>query len=78
MSSTHEPSLAIGSEGQACTNIIRLKIGKVGKDLFRRHAGGKIVQHIVNGYAQPSNARLSASLARFDRYSLCIVHTNIV
>ena len=49
-------------------------IRKVGKDLLGRHTGGQVFQDVLDGQAQPPDARLPAALVRFKRNQLRVVH----
>ena len=54
------------------------QIGKVGQDLSFRHAGGKIVEHIIDGDPQAPDARLATHLFGLNRDDVAIIHRFLI
>ena len=59
-------ALSICRITQAGQNVLFLEIGKLVENFLVRHARCEIIKHIVNSYSHPSNARLAASLSKFN------------
>lgn len=67
-------ALTIGRIGQAGADIIDGKVVKISHDLFRRHAGSQIFQHVINSHAGAPNTGLAAPFAGFQGNDVLIVH----
>jgi hypothetical protein len=51
-------ALAVSRECQTRTDISLRQIGKIPQNVLMRHAAGEIFQNVIDGDAQPANARL--------------------
>ena len=67
-------ALAIGGEGEADANILFGEVGEIGEDVVVGHAGGEVIENIINGDSQAAYARLAAALSGFDGDDLRIIH----
>ena len=54
-------------------DILFREVGKIFKNIFLRHAGGEVVQNVVDCNSHPTDARFSASLAFFDCYDVSVI-----
>src|SRR5258706_11028681 len=70
-----EPSFTIGGERETCLDVLARQIRKVGEDLFDRHPRSEVTQQVGYGDPHSADARLAATLARFDGDDLAVVHT---
>jgi len=69
------PSFAIRRIGKTGPNVFLRQIGKLLQDLLMGHSCGKIIQHVVDGHAQATDARFSGALSSFDSNYLPVIHT---
>ena len=70
---------ALGSELQACANVIVLQVRKIREDLRFRYVGGKHFQDVTYANTHAANARPTAALQRVERNAIhavfaCIYH----
>lgn len=70
-----QPALAIGSEGQACTDVLLSQVGELFDQLLMCHAARQIFEYIGNRHASAADAGLPAALVRFNSDDLVIIHT---
>ena len=56
-------ALAVSRERETGADILFRQIGKIPQNILVRHATGEIFQHVIDGDAQPADARLPASFA---------------
>ena len=52
-----------------------LEVGKLRKDIRRRHSGTKHLQHVPHADPHPANAWFSPALFRVDRDAFSEIHT---
>jgi len=69
-------ALAVSRERQARTDVLLRQIGEIPQNVLMRHAAGEIFQHVVDGDAQPANARFSTPLARLHRNNVSVTHSH--
>jgi len=69
-----EFAFAVGGKGQTGADAGFAQERKVGQNLGLGHAGGQIIEHIIEGDAQAANAGLAAPLAWFNRDDARLVH----
>lgn len=67
-------SFAIRSVGETGKNVVSCEIVKVLENLFRSHSCSEIIQHIVNGHSQTSNAGFAIPLSGLQCEDVVIVH----
>lgn len=54
-------AVAIRGEGEAGADVVLREFRKVREDFGLAHAAGKVVEHVVDGDAEVSNAGLAAA-----------------
>ncbi len=70
-----ESPLPVGRKRKACPDIFICQIRKIAHDLFGRHPGGEIFQHIANRDPHPADARLPAPFIRLDCDEVRVIHS---
>ena len=73
-----ELPFAVGGEGEASANIVTGKFGEVGENLGLGHAGGEILQNVLNSDSHATNTGLPAAFAWFDGDDVVVVHAQNV
>jgi hypothetical protein len=69
-----EPALAVSRKGESGANVLTLEVREVVEDLVLAHAPGEVVEDVVDGDAEPADARLPAPFPRLDGDPLAVVH----
>ena len=69
--------LAISGITEARENIFFRQVREFVEDLFMGHAGGQIVEHVVDGNAHPPDARFSASFPRVYGDNAFVFHQSL-
>src|SRR5262245_48894360 len=72
--SAEEAALTIGGKGEDRADVVPGEVRKVGENLILGHSRRKPVEHVIDGDAKATNARLAAALARLDGDNVAVVH----
>ena len=67
-------AFTIGGEGEARLDVLTGPLGEIGGNLVLSHPGSERLQDILDGAAQPPEARLAAALVGFHRDDVLADH----
>ena len=70
-------TFAVSRVFKAGQDVLSREVGEVLEDLFVRHAGSEVAEHVVDRDAHASDAGFSAPLARLHSDSVSISHGSI-
>lgn len=64
----------VSGKGQTGADVIVREVREIPKDIVFGHAGGQILQHLVDRNAETADAGFPAALARLDGDPVLVVH----
>lgn len=70
----HKFPLPVSRKSKTGADVFTCEIGKVFENVFFAHSRRKVLQHIVHGHAEATDAGLTATLLGIDGYAVLPIH----